>query len=1461
MKKGFFERRTSSGDTLNPEKIYEDTGTEKNYGELTWSDKQILCDTLQNSLDAETRIFISRIESEHVVGDTKNLSQAMEDPDWKNDYMSMLNSLYVLSYRAGDLDEKEKTKLIERIHNEAENLGIELRGVNLEAFTVSRRPTIPELVYAVRDNESGKVMRGLSRDDITSSLYSDKEKFPLFEWSVNDEGSGYDVTKSVLYLPTKTGERFSRGVFGEGLKVNQAAIARVPGVALRIHSQYEEENGQPVAWVRHVKAVDNMVVQRGANIRHSVAPNTGSGTTIRFTEQRTENEELRGVLDPRTTPVESVAAEFGKTTFTYPLGVQESGVAYPGISLKPTLDQYLQGLSIGTSDERLLFSYDFHNVQVIAGRDRKYLNNKVVNQEVVQFWEHVHSPALYREFLKRLLFEESPSNTPERSVFFNTCSRILEGVPTEEDELLFNEFVTSLGLKQNIRNYIAWHGNGLISLIDLEKVNVLKMAMSCSEEEEEMVYGALLKVVPESSLFKKPKLAIEDVQREINQEKERELTEKEVAFTEDFSRMFRGILEEFADVTRVFEQNRGVRKIDPHIRYEILSWQVNLSFNVVVKDGVRIITCYLPGNWSDPKKILELSNPETSTKVKAEVSLLYLAAKMLGQGGFNSNQRSYKEYAQTSAQELLDSNRLNTRRSAPPLHDLYHKAEVLMEEQLKGIRSQQERVALENKVTQYTEEVSQLSCTAERLLEIARWCTLEAFEADGSQRLLHKILRRCIVKDGRAQFIIYDDNEIKNQPLLRTVELSSENRVGEWSGYPVFKISDDKYIVSVPTHNNATLSRRSGTSGRFTYAVSDDTVVRINTNNESVVNGIGNDSYLLVDSGCIIVCDMEVSRCLNEYEFSPVPQERAKQDMSIQTGLMKSPITLEYISTHWSDPERIFQDLGQNHMDAGGLQERFLILKDGERIWVYKNNLGDSQILGYELTDNGLGYSPTGISNMGHTRKRNPFLTGKNGEGLKLAAASAKKNGFDIKFSSFGESNDGKRVAWEAEVLVLEEPYTHSGKTMYAGRLGFNVTTQPEETLAGRSSVTSLELPPNATLESVRKWDEWATCIDPRKKDTHGNGGIERILFTKEISGEHTETVGPVTTLYNRPGAIFENGMLVRTDSQDKRTFTLGWNFPSITSTRERTHINLDMARSYIQYFFQHTTDERAIRHLLKSMQEHQVEEYQILWSDASFSNIVEMADGDQKEQDVDASWVLPDSSDYPSLNLFRKIAKELYPNKVLFSYQYAKRRGIRMGGSMRHIREDDRINVSAKDYVALRSIFPTMETYMEEIQSSRIEIDSESLSPLRKMVGAEIDLVSDRIDRIGRDYKNAPLLRYILQKSGVTMKELKSRLASLHPKSSKGTKNDVFIMADDSDADGLASDGIGLRISLLRSSYDEDLGRLYGVLDHELAHKMLGANDYSDEFILMLLLLAKDGIKQESSRKVLRSRNQQKGY
>jgi hypothetical protein len=1443
MEKGFLGRRSQTGTPLNVEKVYEDTGTEKSYGELTWSNKQILCDTLQNSLDAETRKFISEIEAESIVNIDENLAKAANDPDWRNSYLEMLNHLYTLSYRAGDLDETEKSKLIEKIHKKARGLGVTLRNVDVNHFKTSERPALPQITYAVRDCESGKILRGLSEDELLIGRYADSKRYPLFEWSINDSGSGYDVTKSVLYLPTKTSEQFSRGVFGEGLKVNQAAISRVPGVSLRIHSQYEEESGDPVAWVRHVQAEDEMVVQRGINVRNRVAPNTGSGTTIRFLENQEGNKELREVLDPRITPVKSVAAEFGKKDFKYPLGTQDDGVAYPGISLNVDSGQFLQGLSIGTPDEHLLFSYDFHNRNVIAGRDRKHLNSEVLHDDVIQFWEHVSDPTLCHELLKRLLFARSRNDTPERSVFFNACTHFLKSEATAQDNMLLREFVQSLGLKNDVQNYIAPYADSMVSHIDPLVVNVIQLELSCTEDELQLMQEALIQLNPTIKFLTLQKETHTTVSREIKdseKKEEREFTDAEKIFMKGFSDLFKDVMNNCSSVSEVTEKLFGHHPtIDSNIRYEIQEWSDSIGFYVEAKNNVRTITCLLPGDGSKPDKTLDLTDPDTLAKVQAEVQILYLASTMLGEGTINDRSRTYHEYAQMYAQKILDESVKNSPVSSDSLYLLYRKAGVLMAEQLKGLQQQSEREGLEDTVVNFRVEAARLSCTPERLLEIGRWAEAHD-EVRGSENLKQSILGRVLVEGEHV--IFFEENETGTLEL-KQVELTEASKIGEWSGYPYYQISEERYVIPVPTQEKATLARQGNTYSPHTYAVCDDSIVSINSS--SVYNTLTrNQLGISLDKGCI---NFNRIRNLDEYVYSPVPQERSADDMSIETGLMKSPITLEYISAHWSDPERIFQDLGQNHMDAGGLEERYLVLRDEKKMWVSKNDLGDSLIIGYELSDNGLGYSPSGISNMGHTRKRNPFLTGKNGEGLKLAAASAKKNGFDIVFASYGEDGAGKETAWQTDVLITDEPYTHEGKTNYAKRLGFQVTTQPKEILGGKSAITRLELPDNSDTSTREQWASWAMCIDPRNEDSLGNGGIDRILITKEGSQGSYDTKGPITVLYDRPGAIFENGMLVRTSSQDEQTFTLGWNFPSITSTRERTHIDLRMAGNYIRYYFMHTTDERAVRHLLRFIQPHHVDVSSVRYSDDEFTKIVALADSYTKRRDTDASFALPDGDDYPSLKLFQRVARKMYPNKILFSYELARETGITMSGSMRHIREEDRLNVSREDYRRLRHIFPTMHTYMDDIRNSKINIEPDLLSPLRTLVGSEIDRIKASIDRISQNPTSAPLLNHVLQMSNMSQAELITRLDDLRPEVSANQSNDVFLMADDSQADGLASDGVGLRISLLNINNKTGAGRLVGVLDHELCHKMLGARDYSKAFILLLFLLAQDALESRS--------------
>lgn len=1425
--------------------IREDTGTETNYAELTWSNRQILCDSLQNNLDAETRKFVSELEQRHIPGAARHIERAETDSKWRDKYLNTLHLLYTLSVRAGDLNQIEKDRLISKIHHEAGVLGIDLEGVDKEHFEVSKRPELPTLTYAVKDIETGKIIRNLSREDLLQGEYGDEKNFPLFEWKVEDAGSGYDATKSVLYLPTKKGERFSRGIFGEGLKVNQAAIARTPGVNLRIHSQFDKEDGSPVAWVRHVYPEDNIVMQKGREVGQRIGDRTGSGTTIRFVDIQDQNRELRETLDPRTTRVGDVAAEFGEHTFSYPLGITEDGFVQPGVALDgdPSA-QYLQGLRIGESGGSLLFSYDFQNREIIAGRDRNYLQPRVMRDTVKGFWGEVRDPSLYRVYLERVVFSDSDSYSPEREAFFDACKRLHDGQGTDRDEILLQEFITALDLRSDVLNYIATRGDGRVDLIDESKTNIVQLNISCNKDEATLLRELVVSHCTDYFFVTPREIVPERVLSDENTEQlEVEFTENEQKFVDELGEMFAKITDELEKIDDVIRESYVIYNpaFFKTIKFLRKPHQSKLTFNVEMQSNVRHITCYLPSDGKDTRSVPNLSDPPTRQEFEAKLFELHLSALMLGQGSMYSENRVYNERAQITAQALLDklSRPFDTGGALErTLEPLYRKALVLQEEQLRSKEQKKEVEALAAELQSYRLEGYTLRCSSERIREIMQWCR-EHSDVNGALPLRRALAQRVVVDGGTATYVLptADGEEITQ------VALTEQNKVGEWNGYSEYQLYDECYVIPVETHDRAVFKK----SNNNLVAICDGLSVHIDTDEREVQSGEGVIWWesIRLDNGCIVSYDPLSSKG-GVYSFHPVPQERDQNDAAVETGVVKSPVTLEYISEHWSDPVRIFQDLGQNHMDAGDFEERFLVMENGEKVWVPRDELGHSEILGYELSDKGLGYSPSGIHTMGHTQKRNPFLTGKNGEGLKLAAASAKKQGFEILFASFGRNRDGAEVSWQAEAKTIPEEYTHIGKTGVAQRLIFDVKEQERSVLEERSAITRVTLPDHADEACSERWSAWMDCVDPRNTDEFGNGGIDRYLLTTETSFGESATVGPTTALFDRPGEIFENGTLIRADQQAERSYTLGWNFPSITSTRERTHIDEDMAQAYINHFFENTTDERAVEHLLKSIQPHEIYEEDMQYAkDERFSRIIDMADQNLSELDVKPDWALPDSFKYPSLSLFRKKAQELYPGKILFSYELAKEKEISMGGSMRHIRPEERLNVSSSDYRVLRHIFPNMIDYMESVKESIIDIEPNTLEPLRTIVGEEITRVEAALDRLGSNPKTAPVLDYILKKSNTTREQVSERLDKLKPENAASTPADVFLMSEDSMCDGLASTGIGLRVSLLGNLWGEGAGRMYGVIDHELVHKMLDARDYTTEFVLLLGLLARDKLQQ----------------
>lgn len=1421
---GLFTKKFTHEVRKRAEAVEEETGTETRYAQLTWSNKQILCDSLQNNLDAESRKFIAGLEYRFVANAGACTERAKADSEWKTKYLALLNLLYTLSYRASDLQTTEKETLISEIHDQADGLGVYLKGVTSEQFTSSERPNLPEIVYAVKEVTTGKIIRNLKREDISVPPFDDTSKYPLFEFRVQDSGSGYDVTKSILYLPTKENEQFSRGMFGEGLKVNQAAVARVPGVTLRIHSSYETESGTNPAWVRHAYAEDDMVMQKGINFSDLPGVSSGSGTTIRFTEYLPANESLLGVLDPRQTPIESIAADYGNHLHKFPLGIGDDGIVQPGISLVETKQQYLQGLRIGDGAEPLLFSYDFHDRDIIAGRDRKHLDYDVLTDTIEHFWNNVTDPTLLAALAERVLYRELPDDCLEREVLFQALKRVAGDEATPPDTLLVQALIDALKLRTDMPNYIATDGDVRVSHIDPSSVNVCSIQLSCSDSERASLLAAIHKAAPNITFLK-----VEA------RENESQLSDPEQALAIEIQQLFDGIHQELHEM---WMASPYLHSVPSTIDFRRHPYRHEISFEVVRDNDSEKIICFLP--YVDTYTSEVLDNNEAKSGLQMKLRTLYVAALGTSKGKIDSSEREYNEIAQRTAQFMLDDS--SWRYFNPTqLADTYRETKTAAEKQLIRMTSFELQRDIDEKLCQMSHEVASRSVTMQRLLEISQFTSeLDWGKFSQAKLIFSRVSGRIIVRSGIISYFEESTDKAKASLELKEIALSSLQPHSTWAEYPVYHIGS-RFIIVVPTETRSSLVIQREDGNMEIGAVCDDMIVHINKEENEVKAMAEAYPYYALDEGCIISYNEPSETNNHSVQYHPATLSRSIDDGVCEAGIVKSPVTLEYISEHWSEPERIFADLVQNHLDAGGFEQRFLIIKNDERIWVTGPELTkDDVIVGYELSDQGPGYSPSGIHHMGHTRKRNPFLAGKNGEGLKLAAASAKKQGFDITFKSFGIDKQGATTGWEANAAVLEQPYVHDGITHNAHRLAFDISLISLDELDSRSAVTVLTLPNNADTQTKRGWTSWINCVDPRRKDHFGTSGIDRIVITSENGRGASDTVGPTTVLLERPGAIFENSILIRSTTQTTRKYTLGWDFPSITSTRERTHIDEGMAGAYISNYFTHTQDERVVKHFLQQIQIHELRPTDLHWYDDNFQRILKVANARLQKLDTDPSWVLPIyASTYPSKPLFKKIARELYPDMVLFSYEYAALHRVPMDGSLRHIPESNRLNVSHKDYETLRHIFPTMQTYMEDINNSRLDLSPDELTPLRNIIGEEVKKIAPFLDWVASDQRYSTMLSQILKAGNVTLEEVKIRLNSLLPEVIAGTDRDVFIMAEETKADGLASAGIGLRLSLIDPNR-MSVERLFGVIYHELAHKMLDARDYTDEFIQLLLLLSR---------------------
>ena len=320
-----------------------------------------------------------------------------------------------------------------------------------------------------------------------------------------------------------------------------------------------------------------------------------------------------------------------------------------------------------------------------------------------------------------------------------------------------------------------------------------------------------------------------------------------------------------------------------------------------------------------------------------------------------------------------------------------------------------------------------------------------------------------------------------------------------------------------------------------------------------------------------------LKKALEDYELVRLPkdwtqvfiQAGAPYDLSIVPDMYEdrvtSPIGLDYGGESWNR-ERILIDGCQNHLpsDAGG-KNIFVRFQTKDGTWhdhTEFSDYNDEDIVSVKISDDGIGYDYKSLGIMAST-KEGEETSGKWGEGLKVIAAAAVRNGEHIRLVSRN---------WEAVPSITDE-VLNLGKVneKHINRLNFDVkvrTIKSEEDInpsleKGEASATIFDNPSPELINLFKNVQDYVLMLSDKRPfvrventDLLDFSGGKIYVKNLLIPGEHD-------TLY----------------SYHFRDFNI--------NSRDRDSITPDEMRGLIWKFLYGLKDKRIIKLFLKDAVEY----------------------------------------------------------------------------------------------------------------------------------------------------------------------------------------------------------------------------------------------------------------------------------
>ena len=1472
-----------------------DTHSRSEYGDRTWTTGQTVRDILQNHLDANTQVFFEELVSGVI--DAENsaaIGQVLADPQWAKDFDEFTYGLYRYKQSLPDLSNEARGEFGKMLTELAHSLPIkpelldqrgalDIEQVGSVIGDINERPL--QVTYKIRDLQNGSEETWLTLTDLLSPQYServsgtDNFRYEITACKIADEGKGFDSKLTAYYKSTKTGKRHLRGKFGEGTKMSEVHLVRNKA-AVKMRSVYDvdtEQGQRERLWqVRPFVGERGKVELKGVEVdtRAGTTESSGSFTVINIKDAREDfAQEFRRNIDPRTPEgLRANALTFTTERYHYPMGaVYRYGKRPVGVSVdRDDNYQYVQGLRVGEANggyDKPIFSYDFLDSSVLKGRDRSELRESLSGQ-IKGFWYNADSAELMRELVTNVWLEgKEKYGTPPEFValrdFIDSDPLYLTPQEQRAQQILFDLIPELVNLQEGEKHVFVSdyqsknpENSALIRTLSNKGYRIIELQCTVVGKNIDSLnayYGGRYELLTLEGAREKAS----ELDGTLGKEDKRTLLAQEI-------------------------YNNAQEKLDKlfeSLGYHQVKLQVNEPSFIEAVDGNNqqpVELEWLPGEGKFRlvmrPEILRLGFDGNLGKDYWErYTTVFMLATLDRYEPF-PDQNTLLQHAQNNAQNILNLSIKSGQQDFDGLPENFNHiaGTESTTEALDRFIEHLQKTERQMEGWQLLRESRSLALTPEEFQQA--YTRLSDLPADYAQEVKGILEQRVIIKEGNVYFVESDGNGSARQAVEK--QLAELPVVAQWQNHDVVRLDEKRFAVLIDIPDGSVV-----TMNEFNkYVYYGDTILNFEKFH------FGNyqfQSYpAKLEKNCIVVTvDLYNQRedlVANIHDklqsvLISSAEVKSREELSQLSGTIDTPLPVEYGLSEWDNPSRVFQDIIQNHLDASpnrkGVTLEYEVIRSGQRVWVPEDGLNESDsITGLTILDVGSGYSPNELGTMGNSSKKSPLFSGKYGEGQKMIAAAAARNGMQLIYSSVGSRND-QQYRWTANVATRAEALVVDGKQTKTDRVIFQQVSKILEENRRFTSSTTLRLPENAAQIQQKQWREWVKIIDPRAKDERGNGGLGRyVIDLRHGDNPNVIDLGYMKILLDEPGALYENGLLISYEKTDTNRTVMGYDVPELVNTRERNSYDETKLRTYIGHAIMECSDRRLSERLVTEFRDKYLNKAReegempyIRQNDLDLGGVLMLERGinpsrpywDQANREILGGYIVHSDNWLRKRIEFR--TDDLSGRR---GYILDKEKGeweleqlLSTMANMRHIPKDRILNVTEGHYDGWAKIFPTAQSYITTLTQEPIPTTPETASALRRLVANSASVIKDRIDPLleGKGDASLTLDAIVSGKkpadigdwiTGMVRNQSRDALQKWADRQALESNPDsVFVAPVGAGYLGIAQrDRIGFNEKLLVAHKSSEI---VGVSRHELVHKIFGIRDYTPEFIMLLHMLS----------------------